>query len=366
MKKTCLIYNYAQHYRKGIFKLLDDDLNCDFYFGNKMRDVKKMDYNELSNFKKELKNRKIFSHFYWQSGVVSLFFTKYEKYILLGEYYCLSTWILLFLCKFSKKKIYLWSHGWYGNEGHIKKIVKKIFFNLSNGVFLYGNYAKKLMIKEGFDGDKLHVIYNSLDYESQLKIRENLKESDIYKNHFENENPTLIFIGRLTKIKKLNELLEVKKLLSTKNIDVNIVFVGEGEEEENLKNLAIEYNLKNLWFYGSCYNEEEIGELIFNASLCVSPGNVGLTAIHSMAYGTPVLTNDNFPEQMPEFEAIELGITGAFFKKNDIKSITEISLKWLQNKNNRPQIRKDCFHKIDTYFNPGYQLKIIKNVLNEK
>ncbi|WP_372745757.1 glycosyltransferase [Lutibacter sp.] len=366
MAKTCLIYNYAQHYRAGIFKLIDKDINCDFYFGDKMGDVKKMNYAELSNFKKELKNRKLVSHFYWQSGAVSLIFKKYKKYIVLGEYYCLSTWVLLFLCKFSNKKVFLWSHGWYGNEGFIKRIIKKIFFNLSDGIFLYGNYAKGLMIKEGFDENKLHVIYNSLDYESQLKIRENLKESNIYKNHFKNEFPTIIFIGRLTRVKKLEQIVELQKILREKNIEVNVVLVGEGEEKEKLKTLAAENGIKNIWFYGACYNEVTIGELIYNATMCVSPGNVGLTAMHAMVYGTPVLTNDTFSEQMPEFEAIETGVTGAFFKKNDLASIAKTSLNWLQNKKDRLQVREACFQKIDTYFNPKYQIRVIKNVLNEE
>ena len=55
-KKICLIYNYAQHYRTNIFTIMDKELDCDFYFGNKMDNVKKMDYSLLNNFKKELKN----------------------------------------------------------------------------------------------------------------------------------------------------------------------------------------------------------------------------------------------------------------------------------------------------------------------
>lgn len=39
---------------------------------------------------------------------------------------------------------------------------------------------------------------------------------------------------------------------------------------------------KNVWFYGSCYDEQTNAELIYNADMCVAPGNVGLTAIHAM------------------------------------------------------------------------------------
>ena len=87
-------------------------MDIDFYFGDKMADVKKLDYNELSGFKQELKNVKLLSNFYWQRGVISLFFKKYRTYLMLGEYYCLSTWIILLFSKFSSKRVYLWSHGW--------------------------------------------------------------------------------------------------------------------------------------------------------------------------------------------------------------------------------------------------------------
>jgi len=41
MKRICLIYNFAQHYRGAIFSLLSKELEIDFYFGDKMQDVKK-------------------------------------------------------------------------------------------------------------------------------------------------------------------------------------------------------------------------------------------------------------------------------------------------------------------------------------
>ena len=38
--RTCLVYNYAQHYRGGVFKLLDKELQIESYFGDKMGDKK--------------------------------------------------------------------------------------------------------------------------------------------------------------------------------------------------------------------------------------------------------------------------------------------------------------------------------------
>lgn len=45
--KLCLIYNFAQHYRTSIFKLIDQEYDCDFFFGDSYLNVKKMDYSQL-------------------------------------------------------------------------------------------------------------------------------------------------------------------------------------------------------------------------------------------------------------------------------------------------------------------------------
>lgn len=338
----------------------------DSYFGDKMGDIKKLDYKELEYFKEELTNINLIGPFYWQKGVLKLF-KKYDNYIFLGEYYCLSTWVFLLLNVFSKNKVLLWTHGWYGNESVLKKIFKKVFFKLGDEILLYGNYAKNLMINEGFKSEKLKVIYNSLDYSSQYEVRIKLKETNIYKDHFKNNFPVLLFIGRLTKVKKLEYIIEAQKALIKKGQIVNIVFIGKGVEEDKLKSIVKENKTEDLtWFYGACYDESQIGNLIFNADICVSPGNVGLTAIHSMVYGTPVISHDNFTLQMPEFEAILKGETGGFFKYNSIESLIETINEWLLNNKNREETRKKCFNRVDNLFNPSYQVNIIKEVLNEK
>lgn len=37
--KLCLIYNLAQHYRANIFKLISEEFDCDFIFGNSSKDI---------------------------------------------------------------------------------------------------------------------------------------------------------------------------------------------------------------------------------------------------------------------------------------------------------------------------------------
>lgn len=368
MKGICLIYNFAQHYRLGIFSLLDSELDVDFYFGDKMAGVKKLNYSLLTNFKGELRNLTIYPPIYWQKGVLSIFFKnfkKYNNYIVLGEYYCVSTWLLLFLIKLSKnKRIFFWSHGWYGNESYFKKVVKKVFYKMSDGVLLYGNYAKNLMINEGFSEFKLHVIYNSLDFNFQKKIRSLNLESQIFKSYFNNNHDVLIFTGRLTFEKRLDYMIKAVSILESKGKFFNLVFVGTGEIQHDLQELLLSLGLRNFWFYGACYDEKILGELLYNSSLCISPGNVGLTAIHSLTYGTPVITHSDFKNQGPEFEAIVPGYSGDFFQKDNIFDLANKIDSWLSLKFSRDLIRKNCYSLVEEKYNPVYQLQVIKSMLS--
>lgn len=365
MKQICLLYNFAQHYRSEIFQLLDQNYDCDFYFGDKYLDVKKMDYSLLKGKVTEVKNKRL-GRLEFQRGVLSLPF-KYNTILTIGSVHNITTWLILIICKLlPKKKIYLWGHGWYGKESKGQKLLKKIMHRLPDGIFVYGNYSREIMRKEGINTDRVYVVHNSLAYSKQIAIRSKLHPIDVYAQHFENNNPNIVFIGRLTKVKKLDMILNAIYLCKDKHgIDFNLTLIGGGETKESLVTLTNKLMLeKNVWFYGPCYAEEEIGEMVYNADLCVSPGNVGLTAMHTLVFGTPVITHDNFPKQMPEFEAIKDGETGAFFHYDNIESLAECMSNWYKNhKNERDIIRQNCMAEIDNYWTPQFQLDVFKSHL---
>lgn len=363
MGKICLISNFASDYRTAIYVEMSRQLGCDFVFGNKCSDIKKMDYSLLSSNVTDVNISKV-GPLLWQPKAIRQLFKPYDKYIVLGQPNFVTTWILLILAKFTKKKIYLWTHGWYGRESAVKKIVKKIFFGLADGLFVYGDYAINLMIKEGFSKNKLHAIHNSLDYDKQLDIRKNISQTPIYTNHFKNSNPNLIFIGRLTKVKQLDMILDMLRISNDDQNHYNLTYIGSGEDEQRLRELTKQYGLADqVWFYGACYEERELAELIYNADLCIAPGNVGLTAIHCLTYGCPIITHNDFTMQMPEFEVIKAGVTGDFFECNNLESLIDTVDNWFLASHNRDDIRKVSYQVIDKSWNPHYQIQLLKSVL---
>lgn len=365
-KKLIILYNFAQLYRQPIFELIDKTWNCKWYFGKTDTDIKEMDTSQLKEVT-YVNNKKIIGPLLTQNRAASIIRKKdVNKILMLGEPMTLSTWWILFQRRlfYPQKRIYLWSHGWYGREGFFKKWLKRVFFGMADHVFTYGEYAKNVAISQGFDGKKITPIHNSLNHAEQVRLRDNLQSSSIYAEHFGNTNKVIIFIGRLTTVKRLDLLLEAIAKLNEQGKIYNTVLIGSGEQRESLENLTNKLGLKSqVWFYGACYDDNHNAQLIYNADLCVAPGNVGLTAMHSMVFGTPVLTHDDFPWQMPEFEAIKKGETGDFFKKDNPESIASSILKWIECHPDRDKVRQACYKEIDEKWSPEYQLAILKSVI---
>lgn len=358
-----MILNMMPHYRKAIYKIIDKEFDCDWYVGDGVEDIAPMDYSHIKRCT-ILKNKFLGFKAYWQDGMLGKLFDKrYSRYLMTGDIRNVSLWVFLFLSKFiSSKKVYTWTHGYHGKGGRFTNFVNRLFFALSDGVFLYGDFARNYMISQGVSPEKLFVVHNSLDYDEHIRCRSLISKTSIFENYFNNSNPNIIFVGRLTQVKRLDLLIEAIDKLSKDGVSYNVTFVGDGSERMHLEKLVAKYSLNdNVWFYGACYDELKNAELIYNADLCVSPGNVGLTAIHSLVFGTPVATHDEFVEQMPEFEAIREGYTGTFFRYNDSASIACVIQKWFDEfKNEREFVRKRCMEEVDLRWNPRYQIDVLK------
>lgn len=362
--KICFFNRGSIHYRTDIYLLLERYLDVDFYFGDvRPGRIKPIENNKLQNYKGTLHNINIGS-FYWQKGVLPLLKSDYTDFITTGDPNCISTWIFIFLSKFYRKNVYLWTHGAYGREKSLKKKLIKWRMGFVKGVFLYGNYAKEILLKWGVPSDKLHVIYNSLGYDAQFEERQKLTSNDIYINHFHNNAPVLFFIGRLIYDKQLHRVIDAVAELKKAGQEVNLVLIGEGEAKLELKKQVLHLQIESqVWFYGACYDEHINAELIYNADLCVTPGPIGLTAMHSMMFGTPVITHNDFSHQGPEFEAIIEGSTGCFYKYNDTVDLVKKIKYWLQEHPNREDIRLKCYEVIDKKYNPHIQLETFRKVI---
>jgi glycosyltransferase involved in cell wall biosynthesis len=295
----------------------------------------------------------------WQAGVIrACRSARYDCIIFTGNPYFLSTWVGILIARLSRKKVLLWAHGTM-RGGWLKGRLRLLFFGLADGLLLYGNWAREVLIRNGMPPGRLFVVHNALDYPRQLQLRAALDAATLERKRrslfARSELPVLLFIGRLTPEKKLDTLIELCHSFSAQDMPVNFLVIGDGSEGQKLQALQKRLGLgERIRFYGECYAEDELAPLIALSDLCISPGNVGLTALHCLVYGTPVITHDNPFGQGPEFEAIVPGYNGAFFKQGSTDSMADTIAAWLrENQPRRDQIRRNCRESVDERYTPA-------------
>jgi len=373
LNKVYFITNMFPHYREAQWREILSNTNffAKFYCSKDNPISIQEGKFDKESFNSRIKNVKGYwlfkKYLIWQSDVLKVCLCEqYDSIVFLGEMNILSNWIGALICRIRRKRVFFWSHGFYGNESSLKYFFRKFFYKIANEHIVYENRGRSLMINCGFKSEKVHVIYNSLDYENQKLLFEKLnKRKENSFTFFRNNTlPVFIYIGRLIETKKVNQLIHAFKNVNKFKQLCNLLIVGSGPNEEKLKGLAKnEIISKTIHFYGACYDENIISNLIFNSICTVSPGNIGLTVINSFSYGTPAITHNNFENQMPEAEVIKEGITGFFFKENDILSLERALIDMINSKIN---FKAECRRVIDSYYNPTYQVKILESIMVDK
>jgi glycosyltransferase involved in cell wall biosynthesis len=372
MNKILVIYPGFPHYRIGIIEALMNSTHNHYVFlGDKKgyNNVKPYDFKDSTDFK-DFPAYKI-GPFYFSKGLIRYVISqKPSGAIVHSPPNWISIIIAAFILRIKGVKVFNWTHGILTNHRNLKNKIYYIFYKyLFNGLLLYGNLAKENLINLGFNKEKIKVIYNSLDYKEQIKLRETLPENErqsIRASLFDSpKNDQLVFIGRLTVQKKLDLLIDAIKLLKDENIFVNLLFVGDGDQKKELQSQVDKYKIANqICFYGASYNETQNYKLLSSSDCCVATGEIGLTAMHSLMFGVPVISHNDRNRQMPEFEAILPNVNGSLFEYGntvDLKEQIKNVLKLIKDKSNL-QMKKDCYKIMDEYYNPNYQIKLIDSL----
>ncbi|WP_372755677.1 glycosyltransferase [Labilibaculum sp.] len=382
MAKIALVCKYIPYYRLGVFNELSLIKEAEYEVVGDINGREGIETISTDILKKTAKDGGITwcsskSYYYtkslqlWQTNVVSKIFSKeYDLFILDGAISHLSTWIFSLLCRIAGKKILFWSHGFKGTDRGLKKLIRTVFFKfLPHGLLLYGNFSKGIMVAEGFDPSKIFVIGNSLDYQKQKKIREELLKDQsslqkLRKSIFKEDHKTLVFIGRLVANKKVDKIIQSLYKLKGEGLNLNCIVIGDGQAKQQLIDLVDKYQLQSQFhFTNALYQEEDIAKFFLISDLMVSPGNVGLNCIHALGYGVPVLTHDNFSEQNPEVEAIVHGKNGFLYKHNDYDDMTIAIKNWFIKGN--VDAFYECTKSIESNFNPQKHSQNINSAVLE-
>ena len=138
------------------------------------------------------------------------------------------------------------------------------------------------------------------------------------------ERKRILCISRLIAEKKIDLLIRgFQKAAAFLPASVRLTLIGDGPERETLQKLANSHSSgSRIEFIGSVYDQSQLAPYFNDSILSVSPGYIGLSAIHSMAYGIPMLVADKEPHS-PEIAIVESGINAEYFHANNADDLAQ-------------------------------------------
>lgn len=372
-KRVAVVYHFFPHYRSAIIRRLAEEGTCDWTFFGDAQDfdrdsgIQPMVFPPEIEFRR-LKVSRLRGSVIWQHGVVRLAASRdYDTLILLGVSKYLSMWVGAIVGRLTGKRVLFWTHGWtYRPKGPLR-YVRRYFYRLANGIMTYGRWAKQIALEEGFDPSTVYVIGNSLDLSTQseaLRAMDADRPAAVRMELFGNSlTPVITCISRLTAVRRLDLLLYAAARIRERGLSVNVLLIGDGPERARLELLAAELGVR-VAFAGECYEERRICELMRASNVTVAPGKVGLTAMHSMAYGIPVVTHGDHENQMPEFEAVVPGKTGSLFRLGDIDDLADAIEPWLRSAYVQDSTSERCKAIVQRFWCADFQRDAIMRAVN--
>ncbi len=191
------------------------------------------------------------------------------------------------------------------------KIFSKKIYKITCPTKSTYNYIIK---KKLFNEKKLEILSDPIIDMKQFRIKKNesLNDQELKNKKY------LIGIGRLTKQKNFGLMINFFKNVLVTNPDLNLVIIGEGENENDLKKLSMNYHIKEkihfLGYQKNVFKYMLNAECFILTSLWEDPGFV---LVEAALANLPIISSKcpNGPEEI-------LGENGYLFKNNDLDDLS--------------------------------------------
>ena len=201
-------------------------------------------------------------------------------------------WKSFELIKTNKKKICL-IHGKEINHEKGTNLNKRVLNVLNNVEVIVANskYTKDLAIQKGAEENKIIVINPGVDLVQEL----NKKMLDKVESLLKHKSPRLITVSRFDKRKNHEKV--IMALRNFKQIYPGIIYicVGYGDEEQNIKKLVEELDLKEQVMFFKDISNELKNSLLAKSNIFVMPSIIhkksvegfGIAYVEAAQYGIP-------------------------------------------------------------------------------
>lgn len=197
----------------------------------------------------------------------SLFFKlmiKNPNSLIIAGYDSFAYWEALLYAKIFRKKTILWNGSTLLSSRSKNKFVnflKKLFIRSFDSFYTYGSEATKYIEHFGIDNKHIVTGINCIDTE-YFKNKTSNEKSNINTLNF-------LYVGQLIERKGLENTLKAFSKIENKNWRLSII--GKGEDENKLKELVEELDLKNNVIFEGFKQKEEIINYYSKSDIFIMP-----------------------------------------------------------------------------------------------
>lgn len=329
--KVLLIDHLLAHYRSDVYELLMSSKGYEFQFiaGDSYEGVKGVDVSQKQGYANyKYRSFSIGAHrFYFSIGIIKHYLRNSKTTVICtGVDFHLPHTVLIFLLHrvILRRKFYWWTHGNDGNQGRIGVAIRRFFYKNANGVFAYSNEGKRNLTLMGVKDANVKVVNNSLNRNDYGFLKYDLKSKK------RSDKLRILYSGRITKEKCIDFLLESLAILKKQhNIEFICRIIGGGCIDE-LKQQSVQLGVdENIEFLGAKYGND-VDKYFLDSDIFVYPSGIGLSIVHALSYGLPVMTVLNSAQHGPEFELHQKGVNGDLFQRENCNELVLKLLQWYQ------------------------------------
>jgi len=250
-----------------------------------------------------------------------------------------------------------------------KNILRYAYQNINavEEVWAVSRGTGEYLNEHGYKGEFL-VMQNGTDF-SQTPVKPALIK-DIEKSFkLPNNTPTLLFVGRMMMYKGIGLILDALEILHKQDFNFRMLFVGDGEDLDKAKRMAVSKGLGNIVHFAGRVNDREVLKAYFTRSdLFLFPSvydNAPLVVREAAACSCPSVvvrgssTSEILEDNVTGFfvdetaESIAKSIQNAFADRENLKRIAkraseDVYLPWekvIRRSVERYEIIKDEYDK---------------------
>lgn len=204
-----------------------------------------------------------------------------------------TTNIVALLRKFKKFNFVITNHGIYSQTVPIFlqdiyfKTLGKFTLNAADKIITYTNTEKEKLIELGVKKEKIEVIHNGID-------------TSLFKKNRQNDNKTILWVGRFVEGKGISNLSSIIKYLINRDNQIKFTIIGNGPLKEIFLDSLNGYQ-NNITFIEKVENKEM--PKLYNSSdlLILTSSNEGVprTILEAMSCELPVVCSN-----LPQFNEI--------------------------------------------------------------